>query len=74
VSARGVATWCALCLEPCTDSGARTCECAGGGHVRATLPSSSNLALVAALAALSGDPVFRSAVRRAAFVVRGGAA
>lgn len=42
--------------------------------MRATLPTASNLGLVAALAALSRDPVFRSAVRRAAFVVRGGVA
>ncbi len=69
---RGSVTWCALCLEPCTETGARTCECAGGGHVRARLPAASNLGLVAAIAALSDDPVFRSAVRRAAFVVRGG--
>lgn len=69
---RGSVTWCALCFEPCTDSGARTCECGGGGRVRATLPTSSNLGLVAAMAALSDDPVFRRAVRRAAFVVRGG--
>lgn len=67
-------TWCALCFAPCTDSGARTCRCAGGGHVRGTLPTASNLGLVAAIAALSDDPVFRRAVKRAAFVVRGGAA
>lgn len=70
----GCVTWCALCLEPCTETGARTCECGGGGRVRAALPSSSNLELVAALAALSDEPVFRRAVRRSASVVRGGEA
>lgn len=74
MSPRGSATWCALCFEPCTDSGARTCACAEGGHVVATLPTDSNLGRVAAIAALSDDPVFRRAVKRAAFLVRGGAA
>ena len=61
---------CALCGTSCTPTGARTCDCEPGPRVEAALPRSSRLAEVAALAALDADPVFRSAVRRAAWLRR----
>jgi len=56
---------CGRCGAPCTDTGARTCDCEP-----APAPARSRLGEVALTAALDDDRDFRRAVRRAAWFAR----